>query len=129
MAKFDADVLGKFRGKVGNVVGGKWRGVDFIKHKGPSTRNNNSDKQKDQQAKFYVAAKFVRQLSKLLKITYKTQAYKMTAKNSATGYILQNAITGTYPSYEIEYSKVLISKGGLEPAMNPTVSVAAGTMT
>jgi hypothetical protein len=129
MAKFEADVLGKFRGKVGSVVGSRWNGINYVKHKGPSTRSNNSPKQKEQQAKFLIVAKFARQLSKLLNITYKTRAHKMTAKNNAIGYILQNAITGTYPNYEIEYSKVLISRGGLEPAMNPTVSVAAGTMT
>jgi hypothetical protein len=36
--------------------------------------------------------------------------------NTATSYTLANAITGTYPDYAIDPSKMLVSRGALTPA-------------
>lgn len=45
-------------------------------------------------------------------------------------YTLANAITGTYPDYAIDPSKVLVSRGSLAPAAGASVMpVGAGTIT
>ena len=41
-------------------------------------------------------------------------------------YALANAITGTYPNYAIDPSKVMISRGGLAPALNASATASAG---
>ncbi|MCK5789026.1 MAG: hypothetical protein KAH32_08500, partial [Chlamydiia bacterium] len=35
--------------------------------------------------------------------------------------ILKNAVTGTYPNYQIDYANVLLSKGSLPNVLNPHV--------
>jgi hypothetical protein len=129
MGKLDKGILGGFNGKVGTVIGGKWRGVEYIRHKGPSKRKNNSPGQVEQQARFARAFKFVRRMSKLFKITFRNYAQQMTARNNALAVTVKEAIIGDYPNFEIDYSKVLISRGILETELNATVTSAAGILT
>jgi len=44
-------------------------------------------------------------------------------------YTIANAITGTYPDYAIDPGKVLISRGGLAPALNAKAIAAGGAIT
>ena len=53
-------------------------------------------------------------------------ARKQSPFNAATAYTLANAVTGTYPDYAIDPSKVLISRGSLTPVANATAAVADG---
>jgi hypothetical protein len=41
-------------------------------------------------------------------------------------FTIANAITGTYPNYAIDPSKVFISRGGLTPALNASAAPSAG---
>jgi len=51
----------------------------------------------------------------------------MSAFNAATSYNLAHAITGAYPDYAVDYSKVLVSQGKLAGAINPgVISPASG---
>jgi len=45
----------------------------------------------------------------------------MTAFNNAMSYNLQNAITGAFPAYSIDYSNALVIRGTLPGALNPEV--------
>lgn len=128
MGKVKEGMFGSFIGKVGKLIGGKWRGIDYVKTKG-SPRNPDTDAQRQQRAKFAIAVQFARRMSKLFKITYKIYAKQMTARNNALVGILKEAITGAYPNYEIDYPKVMISKGGLPNGEAPTVSSAGGIIT
>ena len=128
MGKIDTGILGGFKGKVGTVVGGKWRGVEYMRSKGPSKRKNNSPAQLEQQAKFALAVSFVRNMSDLFKITFKNYAQQMTARNKALAGTITKAITGVYPDFTIDYSQVLISRGGLKVELSPTLSVTGGTI-
>lgn len=129
MGKFDAGILGGFKGKVGTVIGGKWKGIEYMRHKGPSTRKNNSPRQLVQQLKFALATDMVSYMSDLFKITYKSYEQQMTARNKAVSGIVTDAITGTYPDFAIDYSKVLISKGKLQTEATLSVAVTAGILT
>ena len=35
MGKINLGILGSFSGKVGNVVGGKWKGISYMRAKPP----------------------------------------------------------------------------------------------
>lgn len=114
-----------WRGKVGSVVGSAWRGINYMRYKGPSKRNNNSPKQLDQQAKFRVATAFASTMSDLFKVTYKGYAQQMTARNNAVSVIVRDAIIGTYPAYELDYSKVKISRGKLQTEPSAAMTITA----
>lgn len=120
-------ILGGFSGSVGTVIGGSWKGITYMRSQPARRTNNPTQAQLEQQAKFGLSIRFVTVLSGLFALTFRNYAHKMTGTNSALSYLLKNAITGTYPSYAIDYSKVLISRGDLPNAQNPTATAAAGS--
>lgn len=121
-------ILGGFSGTVGTVIGGSWKGITYMRSQPARRTSNPSEAQLLQQAKFRLAMRFVTSLSGLFVISFRQYANRMTGINSAFSYLLKNAITGTYPSYTIDYSKVLISRGDLPNAENPTAAAVAGSI-
>lgn len=126
MGKYEKGILGGFHGKVGTVIGSSWKGIDYMKSKGRKSSKPPSPAQLEQQAKFSLVVRFVTTLGKLLMTSFKDSAIKMTGINSAFAYIYENAVTGSYPAFSLDHSKVLISKGQLHNAANP-VAAASGT--
>lgn len=106
-----AGILGGFRGTVGSVVGSNWRGIETMRAVAKPRKGNPTATQLNQQAKFAVGIKFLSAKRKLLEVGFKSLAVKMTGTNNALSNTLKSAITGVYPNYTIDYSKVLLSKG------------------
>ncbi|RYF88336.1 MAG: hypothetical protein EOO03_08655 [Chitinophagaceae bacterium] len=55
-------------------------------------------------------------------------AIKKTGGNSALSYLLKNAITGVYPDFSIDFSKVLVCRGDIPNATAPTAAVEPGSI-
>jgi hypothetical protein len=115
-------ILGGVAGTVGNVVGGNWKGIDYLRSKPASVANPKTLKQQTQRAKFTTILNFLKPLTSLLSIGYKNYATGMTGFNVAMSYNVKNAITGTYPSFTVNYPVAQISKGNLTGASTPTVA-------
>ena len=129
MGKISQGVLGGFSGKVGNIVGGTWKGIDYMRIKPSNVSNPRTQGQVDQRTKFSNVLNFLQPMTEFLRVGFKLYAIKMTQFNSAMSYQLQNAITGTYPDFSIDYTKVLVSKGALLRAEGATgVSTEAGVV-
>jgi hypothetical protein len=94
--------------------------------KGTVIQSAPSEKQLEQQAKFSLVAKFMQPLNGLFFITFRNFAHEMTGINSALSYLLSNAVTGTYPSFSIDFANVLISRDDLPNVLNPAASAVAG---
>ena len=124
MAKFEVGVLGNFEGKVGTVVGAKWKGIEYMRHKGRKSKKPFTQAQLEQQARFSCVAKFVSKFTDLLMACYTDTPVK-TAINHAFADIYANAIIGSYPAYKLNYSKVPICDGTLHNA-NSLATAAAG---
>ena len=129
MGKINQGVLGGFSGKIGNVVGGSWKGIDFMRIRAARVSNPQTVRQLDHRLKFTVTMKFLQPLSGFIKVGFKDYAIKMTAMNAAFAYNFRNAIQGIYPTYAINYANALVARGNLAPALNPAAtSTAAGTV-
>jgi hypothetical protein len=127
MGKISQGILGGFSGKVGNIIGGNWKGIDYMRVKAASVKNPQTDGQVGQRSKFTTVLQLLQPLTGFIKIGFQNYAVKMTEFNSAMSYILQNAVSGEYPDIVIDYDKVLVSRGSLAAALNPTAtSPAAG---
>ncbi len=113
MGKIAQGVLGGFSGKVGNIVGGTWKGIDYMRIKPANVSNPKTQGQLDQRSKFSTVLRFLQPLTDFLKVGFKLYAIKMTQFNSAMSYNLNNAITGTYPNFTIDYTKALVGRGSL----------------
>ena len=122
MGKISQGVLGGFSGKVGNVVGGTWKGIDYMRIKPSNVSNPRTQGQVDQRSKFSTVLRFLQPMTEFLRVGFKLYANKMTQFNNAMSYNLNNAITGAYPSFTIDYANALVSRGNLTGALDPAVS-------
>ena len=122
MAIISQGILGGLSGKIGNVVGGSWKGIDYLRIMPASVANPQTPAQMDQRSKFITVLNFLQYLTVFLRVSFKLYAVKMTQFNYAMSYHLKNAITGTYPDYLINWSNVLISKGPLTKAVGTALS-------
>jgi len=129
MGTYVDGILGNFRGKVGAVIGSKWRGVHYMKSKGAPRSNNFSARQIEQQARFALATRAIQALHPVLKVGYRNHARNCTAYNMALSDVLRDAIAGVHPDWMLDYGAFRISKGTLTPAHNPTVAFNNGVMT
>ena len=121
MGTIKQGILGGFSGKVGTVIGGSWKGIDYMRSKASSISNPKTGAQLDQRARFGTALKFLKPLTAFLRVGFKNYAVKMTAFNSAMSYNLNNALIGAYPNYSIDYESALVAHGILPGALNPQV--------
>lgn len=129
MGKINQGILGGFSGKVGNVIGGNWKGIDYMRVKPASVHNPRTEGQMDQRTRFAQVLQFLQPMKDFIKVGYKNYAIKMTQFNSAMSYILKNAVTGSFPNYTIDYANALISRGSLAGALNGSAtSSTAGTI-
>jgi len=96
-----------------------------MRSKSKKRTGSQSEDQLKQQARFAIAGKFTQSMNDLLTLGFRDQAVKMTGKNYAQSIILRDAITGTYPDFQIDYSKVPLSQGKLPRAKMPVVTAEA----
>lgn len=125
MGKISQGILGGFSGKVGNVIGGNWKGIDYMRVKPASVANPQTEGQVDQRSKFITVLQFLQPMKDFIKVGFKGYAIKMTEFNSAMSYNLNNAVTGTYPDYAIDYANALISRGSLAGSLNGSLASAS----
>ena len=119
-------ILGGFSGKVGSVIGGAWKGIDYMRSRASRGKFVPTESQHSQQLKFALLMGFLQPLTGLLRIVFRDFAVKMTGINNAMSWNLKNAITGTYPSFQIDYSLALVSRGDLPNALGPTATMGVG---
>lgn len=117
-------ILGGVSGGVGTVIGGSWKGIDYVRSRPSSVANPNSDKQVDQRSKFSSVIGFLKPLTGLVTVTFRNYAIGMSGFNVAMSYNIKNAITGTSPDFTIDYTLALLSQGDLSKAFNPSVAVS-----
>jgi hypothetical protein len=127
MGTINKGILGGFSGKVGNVIGGNWKGIDYMRSKSSRRNFKPTQPQLEQQLKFTLAIRFVQTFSGLVEISFGNFAVRKTGFNSAVSYTLKNAIAGTYPVYSIQYANALVSRGDLPNVLAPAVTAAANS--
>ncbi|OJV90986.1 MAG: hypothetical protein BGO34_22130 [Bacteroidia bacterium 44-10] len=124
MGTIKQGILGGFSGKVGTVVGGTWKGIHYMRSLPSSVRNPRTPGQVKQRTKFSIMIEFLKPLTPFLRIGFKTYADRKTAFNAAMSYNVNNAVEGEYPDLELDFSKILVSRGSLLPAEN-TIAIAS----
>jgi hypothetical protein len=120
MGKISQGILGGLSGKVGNVIGGSWKGIDYLRIKPSSVANPRTEGQVNQRNKFTATLEFLQPNKEFINVGYKSFAIKKTAFNAAMSEILANGITGDAPNFEVDYPNALLSKGNLAGVLNPT---------
>jgi hypothetical protein len=113
MGKYNKGILGAFSGKVGTVIGSSWNGIDYMRSLPRPSSKAPSDLQLIHRSKFGLVNGFLGPVSNLVNLGYKSLATRKTGYNVAIAEMMSDAITGIYPDFEIDYTKIFFSKGSL----------------
>lgn len=113
MGTIKQGILGGFSGKVGTVIGSSWKGISYMRGQAQHVKNPRSAGQVNQRTKFALVLSFLQPVVPYIRVGYKSQAAKQTEFNAAMSYTIKNAVTGSYPSYALDFTKIIVSKGGL----------------
>ncbi|QXP74661.1 hypothetical protein H0I31_00675 [Tenacibaculum sp. AHE15PA] len=124
MGKISQGILGGLSGKVGNVIGGSWKGIDYIRIKPSSVANPRTEGQVNQRNKFSATLEYLQPNKAFLKVGYKAFATKKTEFNAAMSYVLNNGVGGVAPDFVIDYANALLSRGSLSIPLNPSVDLS-----
>lgn len=124
MGKISQGILGGLSGKVGNVIGGNWKGIDYLRIKPSSVANPRTEGQVNQRNKFSATIEFLQPNKGFLNVGFKFYAVKKTAFNAAMSYTLGNAITGVAPNFNVDYSLALLSRGSLSTPLNGSIDLS-----
>ena len=121
MAKAEDGLFGKLSGKIGDVVFSSWKGIPYVKSK-PSGNSSNTKAQQNQRSKFKIVISFINDIKPVINAGFKWNIDRMTEMNSATSYIMKNAVKGEKPELEIDYPSVLVARGTLPGPQEAAVS-------
>ena len=111
MATYKPGPFGPFTGKIGTVVGTKWKKLNVARGVPSKSGKPPVLAQLEQRAKFALITQFLSNHGDLINLGFQRPSGNVTPMNVAVKYHLQNAVTGIYPDYTIDYKRVLFSKG------------------
>jgi len=125
MARFKNGALGGFKGRVGNIVGSKWKGQSIMRARPDGVSNPRTDLQQNTRMRFALMGHFLSTQRALVRIGFRTVVSNTTTHNEAMRYNLAYAIGGEFPDLFIDFSKVKLSFGDLPVLEDLEVSAAS----
>ena len=126
MGTYAKGILGAFSGKVGPVVGAKWKGLDVLRSVPKKSNRIATASQLLQREKFGVVTAFLTPFNPLLRMYYGYSTNDRTQVNQALSYHLKHAVENVAGEWELLFNKVLLSKGSLLQPQAPAVTPTAG---
>lgn len=129
MGTIKQGILGGFSGKVGNIVGASWRGIDYIRSMPASVHNPRTEAQMTQRNRFSLVAKMLKTFVPIIRLGFAgSVGTGKSAFSVAMSYNVKNAVIGLYPDFEIDFQAVKISSGDLYGASNASATCSAGSL-
>jgi hypothetical protein len=111
MATYENGVNGNFRGKVGSVIGSKWKGLNYIKGISNKKKTDTpTEAQVNQREKIRLVGKFLHIMNPVVSLGF-NQKENTTAYNEATAYLFKNALNKSTSPCSIRYDRVLLTRG------------------
>jgi hypothetical protein len=97
-----------------------------MRGKAVSIKNPRTLQQMMHRNKFAAALSVLQPITAFIRVGFRRYAHRKSEFNAAMSYTVKNAITGIYPDYTIDFSKLLVSRGTLTGANNATATPVAG---
>ena len=115
----------QFTKRVGNIVGRKARGYGFeAQLYNPKIKNPNTILQQQTRAKFKILVQFASTANSVIKLGFaRAKNDGETWTNAFTRNNFANGVTGIFPAYTINFSKIIVSKGALDNPYNVSAQV------
>jgi hypothetical protein len=105
MAKFISSTFDKLSGRIGDHVAVISNGKSYLRKYTPPT-DNKTEKQLAQRAKFALAMKTLKPFRPVIADTFGSG---QAAYGKVMSLCMNSAITGSYPDYQVDWSKLVIS--------------------
>ena len=122
MGKYVKGILGAISGLVGTVVGASYNGIDYLRSRPKKSTKPKTEAQLEQQMVFELVGDFVRQILDEIRVGFQTHKKGQSAYSAAMGENLKEGVTGVYPALALNYSKLVMSKGGLKKPSDAEVA-------
>ena len=129
MGIINQGILGGFSGKVGPIVGFRWKSNYYIRARAAKVSNPRTPKQQEQRGKFATVFSFLKAIKPFIRIGYKEFTQDKSAFNSAMSYTLKRAVTGSGKEIKIDFDRALVSMGTLMPIFEGAATVSNHQMT
>ncbi|MDM1395627.1 hypothetical protein HX049_00295 [Myroides odoratimimus] len=129
MAEIKKGILGGVQGKVGTVVGVNWRGKNIIRSLPKKSGKVATEGQLKQRAKFKLVAEFLSPLNKLTGKYFGEYQGAKSRTNLAMSYQLLETVVEKDGMLEIDYAKVVITKGVLPVPIVSDVKIENAKLT
>jgi len=126
MAKLNKGILDHITGKVGKVIGSSWNGINYIRSVPARVRNPNTPAQQAHRMRFRLMAELLNSLQPIIEVGFSSGRPGRTPVNRAMSYNLANAVTGEFPELEIDFPRLIVSRGSLTGVY--TADVTADTI-
>lgn len=115
----------RLSGKLGDQIYYCRNGQQMVRKIPGPRKNEPSETQLSQQAKFALLTKFLKPLKPLLDRTFNKPSAPVPASARAFSRNYRQALSGTYPSLCINYPMLVLSYGDLPNADSPAVTAIA----
>ncbi len=126
MGKISQGILGGFSGKVGPVVGSRWKNICYIRSLAARVSNPNTARQRCQRGKFRTVVGFLKTILPYIQIGFSGYEQNKSAYNAAVSYLMCHAFTGGGVDAVLDFGKVRVSRGSLTPAAGASVGRQGG---
>jgi hypothetical protein len=124
MARMEHGLLGSFSGKIGDVIGFKRNGIQYIRSISKKKNTDHSPARTAHMAKFTMLTKFLSPLSHFMNQVHKKNFKGKSGYNKLCSLNMKEIVTGSYPDFKIDYYKVVVTKGPLKQPDDATVACA-----
>ena len=126
MGTIKQGIFGEFTGKVGNVVGYKNNGRNYVRSVPGKVRNPRSKAQQGQRKKFAAVFAFLQPISDFVRAGYALYGKEKAPFHAAMSYLLKKAVHIEGDEAYIDYHRALVSTGTLMTVPEAKATVEAG---
>ena len=123
MGKCNQGVFGNWVKRVGNVVGRVVNGQNIYSIYQPNVSNPQTETQKQIRTKFRMLTKLGSMIGGFLAIGLLKSKGDGTWLSRFISVNFANGITGTWPEYELNFPKLILSQGNVDLPYNPAAQV------
>lgn len=105
------------------IIQSSWKGIDYVRSKPEKIANPRTPGQENQRKKMPLSLDFLRANILMVRSGFRFYKAKRSAFNAALSYMLEHGFKGSGENLEIDYSKVLLSRGELQKPEDARYSV------
>ncbi|MEX0773893.1 MAG: DUF6266 family protein [Balneolales bacterium] len=129
MAKFKDGIFGPASGSVSNLILSHRRGKPYLKSKPDKVHNPQTQKQMASRKKLSMMARLLGTFKPFIRAGFTELPDGLSSRDVAYSANSKRIFTGEYPDIKIDYAKVLVSEGSLEPANGAGVELNGPVLT